>query len=42
MAFEVLRQGDMVSWPGRPERGQMMVSSVRSDGKSRIESVLVA
>jgi len=29
------RQGYMVRWPNRPERGQMMISSVRPDGKSR-------
>lgn len=36
------RQGDMVSWSSRPERGQMMVSSVRPYGKSRVALMLIA
>jgi hypothetical protein len=36
------RQGDMVSWPNRTDRKQMMVSSVRPDGLSRVELVLTA
>jgi len=39
---EMPRQGDMVSWPSWPERGRMMVSSARSEGKSRVALVLAA
>jgi hypothetical protein len=39
---EMPRQGDMVSWPNRSDRKQMMVSSVRPDGQSRVELVLTA
>ena len=36
------RQGDMVSWPSRPERGQMKVSSVWPDGKNTVELELIS
>ena len=36
------RQGDMVDWPSQPDRKQMMISSVRPDGQSRVELVLTA
>lgn len=39
---EMPRQGDMVSWPNRTDRKQMVVSSVRPDGQSRVELVLTA
>jgi hypothetical protein len=39
---EMPRQGDMVSWPTRTDRKQMMVSSVRPDGQGRVELVLTA
>ena len=39
---EMPRQGDMVDWPSQPDRKQMMISSVRPDGQSRVELVLTA